>query len=139
MIKLDPDGVRSEIEVNINCKFWELMRKSSQLLNLKMSEFFIFTKQGPLPDAVYNEYMKDYDLREVQFQRRPQEDMEKEFPSYVIGYQKESLQIFLDVLKNHDDEITCESIGLIELLQINPQFKSYISEKINKLKVPVTL
>jgi hypothetical protein len=65
MIKLDPDGVRSEIEVNINCKFWELMRKSSQLLNLKMSEFYIFTKQGPLPESVYNEYMKDYDLKEV--------------------------------------------------------------------------
>jgi hypothetical protein len=46
--------------------------------------------------------------------------MEKEFPSYVIGYQRQSLQTFLDILKNHDDEITCETIGLIELLQINP-------------------
>jgi len=43
-IKLDPDGVRSEVEVNLNCKFWELMRKSSQLLNIKMSEFYILTK-----------------------------------------------------------------------------------------------
>lgn len=38
-IKLDPDGVRSEVEVNLNCKFWELMRQSAILLNLKMSEF----------------------------------------------------------------------------------------------------
>jgi hypothetical protein len=42
--------------------------------------------------------------------------MEKEFPSYVIGYQKDSLQIILDVLRNHDEEITIETIGLIELL-----------------------
>ena len=66
-IKLDPDGIRSEVEVNLNCKFWELMRKSGQLLNLKMSEFYIFTKQGPLPDNIYNDFMKDYDLKEVQF------------------------------------------------------------------------
>ena len=46
--------------------------------------------------------------------------MEKEFPSYVIGYQKESLQTILDVLKNQDNEIICETIGLIELLQVNP-------------------
>lgn len=66
-IKLDPDGIRSEVEVNLNCKFWELMRKCAQLLNLKMSEFYIFTKQGPLPDNIYNDLMKDYDLKEVQF------------------------------------------------------------------------
>ena len=64
-IKLDPDGVRSEVEVNLNCKFWELMRKSALLLNIKMSEFYILTKQGALPDNIYNDFMKDYDLKEV--------------------------------------------------------------------------
>jgi hypothetical protein len=43
-IKLDPDGIRSEVEVNLNCKFWELMRQSANLLNLKMSEFYIITR-----------------------------------------------------------------------------------------------
>jgi hypothetical protein len=65
MIKLDPDGVRSEVDININCKFWELMRKSAQMLNLKMSDFYILTKQGHLPETVYNDYMKDYDIKEV--------------------------------------------------------------------------
>ena len=139
MIKLDPDGVRSEVDININCKFWELMRKSAQLLNLKMSDFYILTKQGHLPETVYNDYMKDYDIKEVQFQRKSQDDMEKEFPSYVIGYQKESLQTILDVLKNQDNEIICETIGLIELLQINPQFKNFISDRLNKLSVPAAI
>lgn len=65
-VKLDPDGIQAEVEVNLNCKFWELMRLCSQLLSMKMSEFFIFTKQGPLPNHMYNDYMRDYDLKEVQ-------------------------------------------------------------------------
>ena len=60
--------------------------------------------------------------------------MEKEFPSYVIGYSKECLELFLDVLKNHDDAITNEAISLVELLQINPRIKSNLNERINKLK-----
>ena len=61
--------------------------------------------------------------------------MEKEFPSYMIGYNLESLDVFLDVLRNHDhDAITIEVISLIELLQINPKIKNYLSDKIGKLK-----
>lgn len=56
-IKLDPDEEGLEVEVNLNCSFWELMRKSSIALNLKMSEFYILTKQGPLEEDVYNKQM----------------------------------------------------------------------------------
>ena len=65
-IKLDPDDIQAEVEVNLNCKFWELMRICAQLFSIKMSEFFIFTKQGPLPNHMYNDFMRDYDLKEVQ-------------------------------------------------------------------------
>lgn len=99
-----------------------------------MSEIYIFTRQGPLPDNVYNEYMKDYDLKEVQFQRKLVEDLERESPSYVIGYQKECLEIFLEVLSNHEDSTTNEAISLIELLQINPKQKMNLSENIAKLR-----
>lgn len=61
------------------------MRQTAAVFNLKMSEFYIFTKQGPLPDEMYNLPMKNYDLKEVVMSRVPQERMEKEFPSYVIG------------------------------------------------------
>ena len=99
-----------------------------------MSEIYIFTRQGPLPDNVYNDYMKDYDLKEVQFQRRLIEDLERESPSYVIGYQKDCMEVFLEVLTNHDDKTTNEAISLIELLQINPKTKTNLSENIAKLK-----
>ena len=42
--------------------------------------------------------------------------MEKEFPSYIIGYNKECFDLFLEVLKNRDDNIINEAISLIELL-----------------------
>lgn len=100
-----------------------------------MSEFYILTKQGALPDNIYNDFMKDYDLKEVQFQRIPPETMEKEFPSYVIGQNSECLEIFLDVLCNKDDAITNEVISLIELLQMNPKIKNNLSDRIGKLKV----
>lgn len=133
-VKLDPGGARTEVEVNLNCTFWELMRQCGELLDLKLSEFYIFTKQGPLPDHIYNHYMKDYDLTQVQFERVPQDRMEKEFPSYVIGYHRECLDVFLEVLSNRDDAITNEVISLIELLQINPKIKNYLNDKICKLK-----
>ena len=66
-----------------------------------------------MPDNVYNEYMKDYDLKEVQFQRKPVEELERESPSYVIGYQKDCLEVFLEVLKNHEDSTTNEAISLL--------------------------
>ena len=87
-----------------------------------------------MPDNVYNEYMKDYDLKEVQFQRKPVEELERESPSYVIGYQKDCLEVFLEVLKNHEDSTTNEAISLLELLQINPKYKAALSENIGKLR-----
>ena len=60
--------------------------------------------------------------------------MEKEFPSYIIGYSKDCYDLFLEVLNNRDDTIINEAISLIELLQINPKIKSFLSDKIGKLK-----
>jgi hypothetical protein len=134
-VKLEPDEVRYEVEVNINCQFWELMRKTASALNLKMSEFLIFTKQGPLPDEMYSYPMKNYDLKEVVMTRVATERMEKEFPSFVIGYSQECLDVFLDVLKNPNDAIASEVIGLIEAIQLSPKIKSYLNERLTQLKV----
>lgn len=85
-IKLEPGEVRHEVVVNLNCQFWELMRQSAAVLNLKMSEFFIYTKQGPLAEEVYSYPMKNYDIKEVVLGQVPIDRMEKEFPSFIIGY-----------------------------------------------------
>ena len=83
--------------------------------------------------------IKDFIENRYDYAEERLDDMEKEFPSYVMGYQKESLQTILDVLKYEHNEIICETIGLIELLQINPQFKNFISDRLNKLSVPVAI
>jgi len=42
--------------------------------------------------------------------------MEKEFPSYTIGYDRDCRDVFLDVLKNHNDAHTNEILALNEYL-----------------------
>ena len=79
-----------------------------------MSEIYILTKQGALSDEMYGEVIKKYDLKEIVMQRILPEKMEKEFPTYVIGHSQDCLNVFLDVLKNPNDAIANEVIGLIE-------------------------
>ena len=81
-----------------------------------MSEFYILTKGGPLPDDVYNNYMKNYEIKEITFERVSDEKKEKEFPGYFIGYNQECLDVFLDVLKYENDLITSEVISLFDQL-----------------------
>lgn len=64
-MNLDPDGILIEVDVNINCEFWELMKICGQIFGMKMSEFFILAKSGPIPSYMYNDKMKDYDLKEI--------------------------------------------------------------------------
>lgn len=88
-----------------------------------MSEFFIFTKQGPLPNHMYNDFMRDYDIKEIQLQRLPQERLESELPSYVIGFDQDNIDVLLNALNHKDEIIANETIALLELLQINPKLK----------------
>jgi len=78
--------------------------------------------------------MKSYDLKDIQLEKISQDRVEKEFPSYVIGYNQENIDVLLDVLKNHNDLITSEVVAMIELLQLSPKIKNYLSDKITKLK-----
>jgi hypothetical protein len=41
------------------------MKICGQIFGMKMSEFFILAKSGPLPSYMYNDKMKDYDLKEI--------------------------------------------------------------------------
>jgi hypothetical protein len=48
-LKFEPGFFKTEVVVNLNCKFWEIMRiASSDRFNMKMSDFYILTKNGPL-------------------------------------------------------------------------------------------
>ena len=53
---------------------------------MKMSEFYIKTKSGPLEESHYDEPVKEYRMEVIYIQRVPKEEMEREFPRYLIGY-----------------------------------------------------
>lgn len=56
--------------------------------------------------------------------------MEKEFPRYLIGYNKEYLNQFLDLLKSGKEECKREVLSLLEMLPINIDVKLYMRDTI---------
>ncbi len=53
---------------------------------LRLSEFYIKTKTGPLDETIYDDQLKEYKVESLHVNRVPVEEMEKEFPRYIIGY-----------------------------------------------------
>jgi hypothetical protein len=43
------------------------MYSASSLFNMKMSEFNIVTKSGPIEHDVYNDYMREFNLGSLTF------------------------------------------------------------------------
>ena len=58
--------------------------------------------------------------------------MEKEFPRYLIGYNNEYIQVFLELLKIGTEESKREVLSLIESLPINIDTKVYLSKAISE-------
>jgi hypothetical protein len=100
---------------------------------LKLSEFYIKTRQGPLDESIYDEPIKDYKIEQLHINRVNQEEMEKEFPRYLIGYNSDYLTMFLDLLQNGKEECKREVLNLLEILPINVDVKLYIKDGIFKM------
>jgi len=100
----------------------------ANVFRMKLSEFYIKTKQGPLEENVYDEQTKEYKIEQLHINRVPQEEMEKEFPRYLIGYNKDYLGLFLDLLNHGQEECKREVLSLLELLPINMEVKLYLRD-----------
>lgn len=60
--------------------------------------------------------------------------MEKEFPRYLIGFNSEYLNSFLELLKSGKEECKREILSLLEVLPINLDVKLYVRDYIvNKI------
>lgn len=110
------------------------MYQMSQLFDMKISEFHILAKHGPIAPAMYNDYMRDYTLNDINMQRLVPERLEKELPSYVIGYDQGCIDVFIQVLRRRDRDVSCEVIGLVEALQISPKLLKMVSDTISKMR-----
>ena len=93
---------------------------------LRLSEFYIKTKNGPLEESVYDEQIKEYKIEALHINRVATEEMEKEFPRYLIGYSGDYLAQFLELLSSGQEECKREVINLLEILPINLEFRNYI-------------
>jgi len=116
--------------VHPNQKLWQLKRKMASAFKLKLSEFYIKTKQGPLQDSCYDDTISDYKIEKIHISRFPQEDIEKEFPRYLICYNKNYLSMFLDLLRTSKEECRREILTLLDILPINVDVKLYLRERI---------
>lgn len=99
---------------------------------LKLSEFYIKTKGGPLEESVYDDTIKEYKIDSVYIQRVPKEEMEREFPRYLIGYNDEYLDQFIDLLKNGSEDCKREALSLLEILPISYNIKTHFKDNILK-------
>lgn len=63
------------------------------------------------------------------------EEMEREFPRYLIGFNTDYLNMFLDLLKVGQEDCKREVLNLLEILPISIEVKSFIRESIFKLPV----
>ena len=52
--------------------------------------------------------------------------MEKEFPRYLIGYNQEHINVFLQLLAQGNEESKLEVVHLLEMLPINQEIKEFL-------------
>jgi len=57
--------------------------------------------------------------------------MEREFPRYIIGYNKDYISQFIDLLKSGQEECKREVLSLLEILPINIDVKLILRESID--------
>jgi hypothetical protein len=122
-VTLSPDKSNVVVRMHSLQKMWQLKRKMANVFKMKLSEFYIKTKQGPLSDEVYDEQLSEYKIEKIHIQRVNPEEMEKEFPRYIIGYNHDYLSMLLDLFKTGKEECKREVLSLLEILPINLDIK----------------
>jgi hypothetical protein len=60
--------------------------------------------------------------------------MEREFPRYLIGYSQDYLNLFLELLKEGQEDCKREVLSLLEILPIAVEIKTHIKDHILKFQ-----
>mmetsp|Transcript_36080 Transcript_36080/g.55406 ORF Transcript_36080/g.55406 Transcript_36080/m.55406 type:complete len:118 (+) Transcript_36080:3187-3540(+) len=110
------------------------MKQTADYIKCKISELNIVTKQGFLPTNVLSDQIKNYEVNEIAIRRTAPDQLEKISPSYVFGYNRDFLELLLDVIRNGRESTSNEGILLIERLQNSPLFEKDLYDRIMKLK-----
>lgn len=62
-MSLEPDNINQEIIVNANMQIWQIVVQISRAFNLRISEFEIVTKKGPLDQSIYYDAVSAYVIK----------------------------------------------------------------------------
>ena len=120
-VQLDPEKVTQEITVNANMQIWQIVVQISRCFGLRISEFQIITKKGPLDQSIYYDAVSAYVIKQLQIMRVDEAKLNAENPRRIIGHDKLFLQQLLALLAQVGDQerIAREVIALLDELPVN--------------------
>jgi hypothetical protein len=64
-VTLSPDKANIVVKIHNSQKLWQLKRKMANAFRMKLSEFYIKTKSGPLADESYDEQVSEYKIEKI--------------------------------------------------------------------------
>ena len=64
-VTLSPDKASIVVKIHNNQKLWQLKRKMANAFKMKLSEFYIKTKSGPLGDEAFDEQLSEYKIEKI--------------------------------------------------------------------------
>ena len=97
-MSLEPDNINQEIIVNANMQIWQIVVQISRAFNLRISEFEIVTKKGPLDQSIYYDAVSAYVIKQLQISRIDEQKLNNENPRRLIGQDKLFLTQLLNLL-----------------------------------------
>lgn len=64
-VTLSPDKANIVVKIHNNQKLWQLKRKMANAFKMKLSEFYIKTKSGPLSEDAFDDPISEYKIERI--------------------------------------------------------------------------
>ena len=107
-------------------QIWQIVVQISRCFGLRISEFQIITKKGPLDQSIYYDAVSAYVIKQLQIMRVDEAKLNAENPRRIIGQDKLFLQQLLSLLAQVGDQerIAREVIALLDELPVNLEMQA---------------
>jgi len=134
-VTLLPDQKQDFVIVNQKQLIWQIILQISKKFGLRVSEFVIMTKNGPLSERVYNEQVARYEISSLNIQRKDIKEMNEQNPRRVISQNQDFVKCLISMLIGSDGfNFKNEIINLIESMPVNTILKNDCMMQIRGIK-----
>ena len=105
------------------------------MYGLRISEFQIITKKGPLDQSIYYDGVSSYVIKHLQISRVDEQKLNNENPRRIIGQDKLFVRQLLDLLVkiSAHENVAREMISLIEELPVNLEMQAAFNQQIQRI------